>query len=353
MHQVQMEEYGGPAVLHLVEVPDAEPGPGQVAVRTAAAGITFVETQVRAGRSPRPGPGPALPAVLGNGVEGTIVSAGADVDPAAVGMLVVTATGGLGGYADRVVVGAEDPVPVPPGLARGTAVALLADGRTALALARAAALTTGDRVLVTAAAGGVGSLLVQLARAAGARHMAAAASSPRKLEVTRTLGADVVADYTSPGWADQVRAATGSLDVVFDGVGGDIGDAALGLLGRGGRFLAYGAASGSFTGASGREARHREPGGPVHPRQHAGALVRGQPGAGRAGTRPRGGWPPSAGDRPGIPPVQGRRRPCDHRGPSHDWEDHPGAWLTGPAWTGSGCRDRLPENFYRRNASRW
>jgi NADPH2:quinone reductase len=88
--------------------------------------------------------------------------------------------------------------------------------------------------------------------------MAAAASSPRKLEVTRTLGADVVADYTSPGWADQVRAVTGSLDVVFDGVGGDIGDAALGLLGRGGRFLAYGAASGSFTGASGIERRDIE-----------------------------------------------------------------------------------------------
>jgi NADPH2:quinone reductase len=258
MHQVQMEEYGAPAVLHLVEVPDAEPGPGQVAVRTAAAGITFVETQVRAGRSPRPGPGPALPAVLGNGVEGTIVSAGADVDQTVVGMRVVTATGGLGGYADRVVVGAEDPVRVPPGLPRGTAVALLADGRTALALARAAAITTGDRVLVTAAAGGVGSLLVQLARAAGARHAAAAASSPRKLEVTRTLGADVVANYTSPGWADQVRAVTGSLDVVFDGVGGDIGQAALGLLGRGGRFLAYGAASGSFTGASGIERRDIE-----------------------------------------------------------------------------------------------
>jgi NADPH2:quinone reductase len=258
MYQVQMAEYGPPAVLHLVEVPDAEPGPGQVAIRTAAAGITFVETQVRAGQPPWPGPGPALPAVLGNGVEGTIVSAGADVDQALIGMRVVTATGGLGGYADRVVVGAEEPVHVPDGLPRGTAVALLADGRTALALIRAAAVTTGDRVLVTAAAGGVGSLLVQLARAAGARHVAAAASSTRKLDVARTLGADVVADYSSPGWAEQVRAVTGTLDVVFDGVGGDIGDDALGLLGRGGRFLAYGAASGTFTGASGIERREIE-----------------------------------------------------------------------------------------------
>jgi NADPH:quinone reductase len=258
MYQVQMEEFGAPDVLHLIERPDAEPGPGQVAVRTAAAGITFVETQVRAGRSPRPGPGPALPAILGNGVEGTIVSAGDGVDPTLVGRQVVTATGGLGGYADRVVVAAADPVLVPAGLARGTAVALLADGRTALGLVRAAALSTGDRVLVMAAAGGVGSLLVQLARAAGARHVAAAASSARKLEVARTLGADVVVDYTSADWPDQVRAVTGTLDVVFDGVGGDIGNAALDLLGRGGRFLAYGAASGRFTGASGIERREIE-----------------------------------------------------------------------------------------------
>jgi NADPH2:quinone reductase len=258
MYQVQMTEYGAPSVLHLVELPDAEPGPGQVAVRTAAAGVTFVETQVRAGRPPWPGPGPALPAVLGNGVEGTIVSAGAGVDLALVGTQVVTATGGLGGYADRVVVAAGDPVGVPAGLARGTAVALLADGRTALGLIRAAGVTTGNRVLVMAAAGGVGSLLVQLARAAGARHVAAVASSQRKLDVARTLGADVVADYSGPGWPDQVRAATGTLDVVFDGVGGDIGNDALGLLGRGGRFLAYGAASGSFTGASGIERRDIE-----------------------------------------------------------------------------------------------
>jgi NADPH2:quinone reductase len=227
-------------------------------VRTAAAGITFVETQVRAGRSPRPGPGPALPAVLGNGVEGTIVAAGAGVDPGVVGMRVVTATGGLGGYADRVVVDAADPVPVPEGLARGMAVALLADGRTALSLTRAAAITTGDRVLITAAAGGVGSLLVQLARAAGARHVAAVAGSARKLDLARTLGADVVADYSSPGWADQVRAVTGTLDVVLDGVGGEIGNEALELLGRGGRFLAYGAASGTFAGASGIERRDIE-----------------------------------------------------------------------------------------------
>jgi NADPH:quinone reductase len=246
VRQVQIDEFGGPDVLHVVEVPDPEPGPGQVAVRTAAAGVTFVETQVRAGRHPWPGPGPRLPAVLGNGVEGTIVSAGAGVSRSLVGTTVVTATGGLGGYAELAVVGASDPVRVQEGLRAGEAVAMLADGRTALAVSRAAACTVADRVLVLAAAGGVGSLLVQLARSAGAKHVVAAAGGARKLDLASTLGADVVADYTSADWLDQVRAAVGGLDVVFDGIGGDVGAAAASLVEHGGRFAAYGAASGKF-----------------------------------------------------------------------------------------------------------
>jgi NADPH:quinone reductase len=246
VRQVQIDEHGGPDVLHVVEVPDPEPGPGQVMVRTRAAGVTFVETQVRAGRPPWPGPGPRLPAVLGNGIEGTIVSAGAGVSRSLAGTAVVTATGGLGGYAELAVVDAGHPVPVPEGLGAGAAVAILADGRTALALSRAAACTAADRVLVLAAAGGVGSLLVQLARAAGAKHVVAAAGSARKLELAGRLGADVVADYTSADWLDQVRDAVGGLDVVFDGIGGDIGAAAATLVGPGGRFAAYGAASGQF-----------------------------------------------------------------------------------------------------------
>src|SRR5258707_15381849 len=110
MRQVQINEFGPPAVLHLVEVPDPRPGHGQVLVRTAVAGITFVETQVRAGRPPWPGGGPALPAVLGNGVAGQIVALGDGVDAALLGQRVVTATGGAGGYADHVVVGAGDPI---------------------------------------------------------------------------------------------------------------------------------------------------------------------------------------------------------------------------------------------------
>src|SRR5256885_2049396 len=125
MRQVQIDQFGGPEVLHLVEVADLVPGPGQVVVRTAAAGITFVETQVRAGRPPWPGPGPKLPLVPGNGVEGQIVALSEGVDPALLGTSVVTTTGGSGGYADQVLVNAADPLPIPAGLPPRFAVALL------------------------------------------------------------------------------------------------------------------------------------------------------------------------------------------------------------------------------------
>jgi len=188
--------------------------------------------------------------VLGNGVEGTITAVGAGVDPSMLGRRVVSATGGYGGYADQVVVDAGDPLDVPDGLEVGEGVALLADGRTAIALARAAAISPGDRVLVTAAGGGVGTLLVQLARNAGAKQVVAAASTDRKLEVASSLGADVAFNYGDAGWADEVRAAVGGLDVAFDGVGGPLGRQAFELLDPGGRFVAYGAASGALTDLS-------------------------------------------------------------------------------------------------------
>jgi len=99
VRQIQIDAVGPPEVLHLVEVDSPAPGDGEVLVRAEAIGITFIETQVRAGRSPRPGAEPlALPAVLGNGVEGTIAAVGPGVDLPLIGARVVTATGGMGGY---------------------------------------------------------------------------------------------------------------------------------------------------------------------------------------------------------------------------------------------------------------
>ncbi|PZG19624.1 zinc-binding dehydrogenase [Nonomuraea aridisoli] len=243
MRAVVLRRYGGPEALVVEEVPDPVPGAGQVLVEVEVAGITFVETQVRADRGPRR---VELPAVLGNGVAGTVSAAGDGVDPALVGTRVVTTLGGLGGYAERAVAAAGDVIAVPGELSSEAAVALLADGRTAVGLTRAAAPAPGEWVLVEAAGGGVGSLLVQLARDAGAR-VVGAASSPAKRDLAASLGAELTVDYTDPGWTDVVRAATGGLDLVFDGVGGEIGAAAQTLLKDGGRFSAYGMAGGPMT----------------------------------------------------------------------------------------------------------
>ena len=256
MRAVWLKEFGPPEALVPGEAPDPVPGAGQVVVAVAFANITFVETQVRAGRSPFPLPPGALPMIPGNGVGGVVAATGNGADAALTGRRVVSGTGGRGGYAERAAVQAGGLVEVPEGVALDEAVALLADGRTAMALARAARIAPGERVLVLAAAGGVGSLLVQLAQAAGARVLAAA-GGPGKLRLARELGAEVTADYRQPDWPVALRAAAGGADVVFDGVGGQIGRAAFWLLGPGGRMLSYGLASGEFTEVSEDEARDR------------------------------------------------------------------------------------------------
>ncbi|MFC4009216.1 zinc-binding dehydrogenase [Nonomuraea purpurea] len=243
MRAVVLRRYGGPQALVVEEVPDPVAGPGQALVKVAVAGITFVETQVRADRGPRRAD---LPAILGNGVAGTVLATGEGVDAALVGTPVVSMLNGYGGYAELAVARVDDLIPVPDGLTPQVAVALLADGRTAVGLARAAAPKPGEWVLVEAAGGGVGSLLVQLARRARARVVGAAGSAAKR-DLAAGVGAELTIDYTDPGWTDVVRAATGGLDVVFDGVGGEIGAAAQRLLKDGGRLSVYGMAGGPMT----------------------------------------------------------------------------------------------------------
>ena len=234
MRAVVMREFGAPEVLQAAEVDEVTAGPGEVIIEAEFANVTFVETQIRAGRAPHPSMLPSLPAILGNGTGGTVA-----------GRQVVASLNGTGGYAERVAVDAGRLIEVPAGVSLRDAVALLADGRTALGLVRRAALSPGETVLVEAAGGGVGTLLVQLARQAGAR-VVALAGSPGKLDLARDLGAEVAVDYRREDWPDQVREAAGRVDLVFDGVGGPVGLAAFGLLGAGGRFYPFGMASGSF-----------------------------------------------------------------------------------------------------------
>jgi NADPH2:quinone reductase len=244
MRAVVARRPGGPELLELEERADLEPGPGQVAIAVSVAAITFIDTQLRAGSGPRPLPPDRFPIVLGNGVAGIVEAVGPGVDGDWRGERVVSSTGGHGGYASQALAAVEDLHRIPAGVSSEQAAAVLADGRTALSLTRAAELQPGDTVVVTAAAGGVGSLVVQLAGRAGAR-VVALASRPDKRARARSLGAAVVLDYTAPGWLDELDAV-GPIDVAFDGVGGDTSAALAARLAPGGRYLQHGAASGAF-----------------------------------------------------------------------------------------------------------
>ncbi|MGW4327416.1 zinc-binding dehydrogenase [Nocardia sp. NPDC004573] len=253
MRAVQASEFGGPEVLEVRELPDPAAGPGEAVIDVAAADVMFLDTRLRSGWGTdffaiEP------PYVPGGAVAGVVASVGPGVDPAWVGKRVSTPTaasgigGGLpiGGYAEKALAKADTLMALPDGLTATQAVALTHDGRTALAVFDRAAVQPGEWVLITAAAGGLGVLLIQLARAAGA-HVVAAARGAQKLELAERLGATAVVDYSAPDWAEKARAATGTgAHVVLDGAGGALGEAALTVVADGGRFLGYGAAAGEF-----------------------------------------------------------------------------------------------------------
>ncbi|MBM0228676.1 MULTISPECIES: zinc-binding dehydrogenase [Micromonospora] len=241
MRAIQVAVFGGPEVLSPAELPDPAPGPGQVVVGMAAADVILLDTLLRSGWGqdffPR-----MLPYVPGGGGAGAVVETGEGVDPAWIGRRVVVRTST--GYAERVVAHVEEIMPVPDGLAIEAAAALVHDGVTALSLDRLGTPEKGEWVLVSAAAGGAGSLLVQLAADAGAR-VVAAASSDVKLALARELGAEVAVDYTRSDWIRRVREATGGgAALVYDGAGGPLGAAALDAVADGGRFVTYGTADG-------------------------------------------------------------------------------------------------------------
>lgn len=238
MRAVWLTAFGEPEVLVAGDAPDPERGPGQVLIAVEIANVTFVETQFRAtGFGPFAVEPPLIP---GNGVGGVVLEAD---DPALIGRRVVTSTGGSGGYAELVAVPAEGLIEIPEGLALDDAVAVLADGRTATMLVEAAGVKPGERVLVEAAAGGVGSMLVQMVRNAGGSVIAAAGGSD-KMAVAAQLGALETVDYREDGWTAKVAAP---VDVVFDGVGGKTGREAFELLRPGGRMLSFGQSSGEWT----------------------------------------------------------------------------------------------------------
>ncbi|OIJ63588.1 zinc-binding dehydrogenase [Streptomyces mangrovisoli] len=245
MRAVRVTGFGPPEVLRVEETAEPAPADGQVLVDVEVAGVGYGDIIVRAGRYPFP-----VPYVPGLEVGGTVAAVGTGVDPALLGRRVVATTVGMtGGYAERALAGSGNVHAVPEGLSLEHAVAVFQAGAVAVGLLSAVRLCPGESVLVTAAAGRIGSLLVQRAKAAGAGMVVGSARGAEKTAAVREFGADVVVDHSSPGWAAEVKAATGGrgTDVTLDAVGGGIGTAALAATaGGGGRFGSYGFTSGTW-----------------------------------------------------------------------------------------------------------
>jgi NADPH2:quinone reductase len=239
MKTIRFHEFGAPDVLRVDEIEKPRPGAGEVLIRVAVAGINYADTMLRAGTYFVK---PPLPCTPGFEVAGVIEAAGDEVANLQVGQRVMARLAG-GGYAEYVVAKAAQVVPIPEQLDYGKATAILVQGWTALGLLKD--LRAGQTVLVHAAAGGVGSLLVQLARLKGA-HVIGTASTPEKLETVRSLGADTVVNYTEANWTEQVLAATEGqgVDLLIEMVGGEIGRQNVRCLAAGATMIIYGAASG-------------------------------------------------------------------------------------------------------------
>lgn len=238
MRAIVVNEHGGPEVLRPEDVPDPEPGPGQVLVQVAAAGVNFVETYLRSGHYP--GKPPFTP---GGEAAGTVLAAGDGVTGLAPGDLVVT-TNARGSYAEKTLVDADRAIRVPEGLDARQAAAALLQGMTAHYLVHASyEVQPGDTVLVHAAAGGMGLLLTQLVKLRGGRVIGTV-STAEKERLAREAGADEVIGYD--GVPDSVRRLTGGdgVPVVYDGVGATTFDGSLAALRRRGVLVLYGAASG-------------------------------------------------------------------------------------------------------------
>ena len=230
MRRVRYEANGGPEVLFIEQAAEPTPGPGEVLVRVEAVGITLPTVRkVREASAPAP---------LGGEVAGTVAAVGRDVVDFAVGDH-VTGLCFADAYADLAIVHQAMASPIPEGADAVEAVALVRSGLVARGAYEAATARPGDAVLVTAAASAVGTFAVQYAKAGGASRVVAAVSSKAKAEFVRALGADEVVLYEDESWGDPV-------DVVLDGVGGELLGPAVRALAPGGRLVAYSSGGGTI-----------------------------------------------------------------------------------------------------------
>ncbi len=233
MRAIQMTEFGGPEVLVVAELPDPQPGDGQVLIRVNRAGINFADTHTRTNSYVQPA---TLPLVPGGEVAGVREDTGERV----------VALVGAGGYAEYAVAPESLVFGIPDGVEDGTALALIVQGTTAWHLYRTSAkLEQGESVVVHAAAGGVGSLAVQLGHPFGAGRVIATASSEDKRALALELGADAAVDPAADGLTERlVEANEGRrVDVIFEMSGGEVFDASYKALAPFGRIVPYGIAT--------------------------------------------------------------------------------------------------------------
>ncbi|HNP73784.1 MAG TPA: quinone oxidoreductase [Kouleothrix sp.] len=239
MKAIRIHEFGGPEVLRADDLPLPEPGPGEARVKLAATGVNFIDIYHRKGLYPG-----KLPLTLGQEGAGTVDAVGAGVADVKPGDQVAYASV-QGAYAEYALVPAARLVPVPAGVAPDQAAAVMLQGMTAHYLALSTfALKPGDTALVHAAAGGVGQLLVQIAKQRGARVIGTASAA--KLDLARAAGADEVIGYNEQDFEAEVKRLTGGtgVDVVYDSVGKTTFDKSLNCLRPRGFLVLYGQSSG-------------------------------------------------------------------------------------------------------------
>jgi NADPH:quinone reductase len=219
------------------------------------ADVIFVETAIRCGQHSQFFD-VAPPYVPGGSLGGRVRAVGPGVAEDWIGQTVVGRAAGFGAHAELAIAVTDGLVMAPAGLNLETAVGVFGDGFTALMLEELAPPMQGKEVLVTASAGGMGLLLTQLAHKAGA-HVIAAARGQAKLDLSKAQGADVVVDYSKPGWDKLILDASNGVDIVFEGAGGELGATAFTVVNDGGWFSAHGAPSGGFATYDAAEAERR------------------------------------------------------------------------------------------------
>ena len=241
MHAVVVHQTGGPEVLTAQELPCPEPGPGQLRVDVAAAGVNYIDVYYRTGVYPLP-----TPFIVGSEGAGVVSAIGAGVNVYQEGDHVAWAMVPGAGYAEQVIVPVDRAVPVPAGIDDETAGAVLLQGLTAHYLTRSTyPVRSGETALVHAAAGGVGLLLTQVLSAQGVRVIATT-STEEKVALAREAGAADVIRYDREDVASEVSRLTDArgVDVVYDGVGRATFNGSIDSLRPRGMFVLYGAASG-------------------------------------------------------------------------------------------------------------